>query len=197
MTPRSRSCHRNPQPLAPELPGEHQSTQTRWSLTLRVQEWQPLHRWSWTAECAGIWLGFLQVTVAFSTSFLWQKGVQEGWVLPLLNQRQKQKVWGALKGEEGGRRDPFLPDCNYIPASEAKSGEVCRVKPQRFDKQAFPWLCCQHADRQHSSFGTELLQWADEDLFSPWASQCCHDNSYFLGPAETPFHIQWMPCTEK
>lgn len=91
-------------------------------------------------------------------AFLWQKGVQEGWVLPLLNQREKQKVWGVLKGEEGGRRDPFLPDCNYIPASEAKSGEVCRVKPQRFDKQAFPWLCCQHADRQHSSFGTELLQ---------------------------------------
>ena len=111
-------------------------------------------------------------------------------MLLLLNQIDEQKVRGVLKGEEGGRRVPFLPDCNCIPASEGKSGEVCRVKPGRFDKQAFPWLCRQYADRQRSSFGTELLQGADEDLFSPWASQCCHDNSYFLGPAETPFHIQ-------
>lgn len=87
-----------------------------------------------------------------------QQGVQEGWVLPLLNQIDEQKVCGVLKGEEGGRRVPFLPDCNHIPASESKSEEVCRVKPGRFDKQAFPWLCCQHADRQRSSFGTELLR---------------------------------------
>lgn len=72
-------------------------------------------------------------------------------------EREVESV-GSLGGEGGGRRGPFLPDCSFIPASEARRGEVCRVKPRRFDKQAFPWLCCQHAGRQHSSFGTELLQ---------------------------------------
>lgn len=87
-----------------------------------------------------------------------RKGVQEGQVLPLLNQRDEQKVCGVLKGEEWGWRVAGLQDCNYIPASEGERGEAGRVKPGRCDKQAFPWLSCRHADRQRSSFGTELLQ---------------------------------------
>lgn len=72
-------------------------------LTLRMQEWQALHQWSWTEEWAGVW-GFLQAPVAFSMAFLWRKGVDEDWVLPLLNQRGKHgESMGNMEREGGGQ----------------------------------------------------------------------------------------------
>lgn len=63
----------------------------------------------------------------------------------------QEKGQGYWRGKRCAGEFHFLIDCKYFPASKGKSGEVCKVKPGVFDKQALPWLCCQHC-RQAMQF---------------------------------------------
>lgn len=197
MTPSSSECHRNPLHLLPQSchASQHRYTEREITgvtlVTLMALDCRMcccLHRF-FAGHCC-----LLQGIFVDREGYMGMLGAAPSNEIGEFK-RRSMKHW---RGKRSAEEFPFfLLDCKHFPVSKGKTGEVCKVILGWFDNQAFPWLCCQHTDQQCSSSGTESLQWADEDLFSPSASQCCHDNSYFLGPAETPFHIQWMPCTEK
>lgn len=150
------------QPPAPKLPSKRHSIQTCLARNTEITGAAVVTSVELGCRTCWYWYRFSAGDCCLLCGFFvargGQKVVQEGEVLPLLDQTDEEKVWGVLKGRGEGQDGSIFARLNYIPASEGKRWEVCRVKPGRCEKQAFPWFCCQYAARQHSSFGTESLQ---------------------------------------
>lgn len=133
------------------LPQSYQANTRAFILTLRMQEWHSLQPRSWTAEWAGIWLGFFTGYCCLQHGIFVAKGCGRRLGAALVKPEREREGMGSIKREGAGQERSIFARLQLYSSFRGQEWGSLRSKTTEVWQAGIP-LALLSACRQAAQF---------------------------------------------